>query len=104
MWASSPTQSQLNTVGDDAHIVPCFINSKTHFSNNNYLGVEKMKCKIADIDFSINNTYPELMRYCRRYLISDTDDCDISLLIAENDISAEEMTGIILDNILSLSH
>ena len=48
-----------------------------------------MKCKIADIDFSIDNKYPELMRYCRQYMISDNGGCDIKLSIFEKDIEAE---------------
>lgn len=52
-----------------------------------------MKCKIADMDFLIKNIYPDIIRYCHYYLLSDTDGCDLSVSMAEKDINAEESDG-----------
>lgn len=52
-----------------------------------------MKCKIADINFLINNIYPGTEKPCKQYLISDNDDCDITFSMTESDITAEENDG-----------
>lgn len=49
-----------------------------------------MKCKIANINFSVNNKYPDLIKACRKYIISDTEDYDISFSISENDLKSEQ--------------
>lgn len=52
-----------------------------------------MKCRIADIDFLINNIYPALSRFCGSYLIPEGDGCDLSFTITEKDIKAEDNDG-----------
>lgn len=49
-----------------------------------------MKCKIADIDFSINNIYPRIEKECETYSIPDKEGCNLSIFTTEEDVKAEE--------------
>ena len=49
-----------------------------------------MKCKIADINFLINNIYSSAEKECEQYLISFSEKCEVSFSTTEADIRAEE--------------
>lgn len=53
-----------------------------------------MKCKIADFNFRIDNKNSTTEKVCRKYLISDVEECDISLSITETDIQLECADGV----------
>ena len=48
-----------------------------------------MKCKIADFNYFIDNIYHSVEKECEQYLISDKEDCELSLSMTKEDIKAE---------------
>lgn len=49
-----------------------------------------MELRIADINFSIDNTYPQVTRKCEQYSISSSEKCSVSFSVTESDVKSEE--------------
>lgn len=45
--------------------------------------------KIADINVRINNRFDYVRRLCAKYIISDTEPCDIEIEVSDNELDAE---------------